>query len=142
MGKYLKSYKAYPAGTLVISKTYGFWKRLWYWLKKKRREYNTLYILPTSTGVGLSKVELLLNDYYLFVPLKPYTRTEIKKLNTILKSCSTEKDYLTAINAIRPNTVDVDGSIEQFRTNKYYKKIYLDTEPFQEINKHDTKQKD
>lgn len=139
MGKYLKSYKSYPAGTLVVTKKYSLWQRLKHWILKKRRVYNNLYVLPVKSGIALSKVELLINDYHLFIPIKPYTIKEMKKMDGIYPSCKTEKDFLTMLNIIRPGTVDVDKDLDQFRNNPFYKKIYLDYEPFQEIRKDDSK---
>jgi len=108
MGKYLKTYKRYPAGTLVVSKKYNLWKRFVNWIKRKRREYNTLYVLPIESGIGLSKVELFINDYYLFIPLKPFNKREQKELRILVANCETVKDYMCAVNIIRPNTFDLN----------------------------------
>ncbi len=139
MGKYLKTYKRYPAGTLVISKKYSLWKRFLSWIKKNRRAYNTLYVLPVESGIGLSKIELFVNDYYLFIPLKPYNKREQKELRILLASCESIEDYMCAINIIRPGTFDMNQSLDQLKDTKLYKKIYLDFEPFQEIQKHVSK---
>ena len=48
MGKYLRTYKQYPPGSLLVTKNYSLLKRFWYWIRRKRRPYNFLYILPTK----------------------------------------------------------------------------------------------
>lgn len=136
MGKYLKSYKQYPAGTIVVIKKYSLWKRFVKWITKKRREYNTIFILPKKSGLGVSKVDLLINDYYLFIPYIPYNTKEIRKLQTLINSCSSIEDYLVTINAIRPDTVNTE-CLDDLKYNSNFRKIYLDNEPFFEINKND-----
>lgn len=137
MGKYLKTYKRYPAGSLIITKKYSLWRRFVNFIKCKRREYNSIYILPIEAGLSLSKVELLINDYYIFIPKKPYTKKEIKQLQILIANCETTEDYMAALNIIRPGTLDTSKSLDQLKNNTEYIKIYLDSEPFQEFNKHD-----
>lgn len=112
MGKYLKTYKRYPAGSLIITKKYSLWRRFVNFIKCKRREYNSIYILPIEAGLSLSKVELLINDYYIFIPKKPYTKKEIKQLQILIANCETTEDYMAALNIIRPGTLDTSKSLD------------------------------
>ena len=134
MGKYLKSYKKYPPGTLVVIKKQSLWQRFKNWITRKEKKFDNLYVLPTYAGISVSKVQLLLNDYLLFIPTKEYSKKELSKFNKIYPSCESIKDYLTMIEIIRPGTIEVDSPLEQFLSNKNYKLIYLDTEPFQDIS--------
>lgn len=136
MGKYLKSYIQYPAGTIIAVKKYSLWRRFINWLNKKRREYNGVFILSKRAGVGISKVDLMINDYCLFIPKVPLNDDEIKKLQVLLNSCSSIEDYLTSINIVRPNIVDV-SNLDNLKYNSNFVKKYLDNEPFFEIDRDD-----
>ena len=133
MGKYLKSYKKYPAGSLIVVKKYSLWKRFLWMFKKGRRPYNSLFILTKDSHIGLSKLDKFKYDYHLFLPIKPYTKKEIMLLKNLIKSCKDTKDYLTAINIVRPDSIDTEN-LDNIRNNTNYKKIYLEQEPFQDIN--------
>lgn len=136
MGKYLRTYKQYPPGSLLVTKNYSLLKRFWYWIRRKRRPYNFLYILPTAADLTLSKIDLLLNDYFLFVPKKPYNKKEQKQLEILAGSCKTTEDYFAVINIIRPNTIDDSKDLDQLKDNPYYTKYWLDEEPFQNVELH------
>lgn len=131
MGKYLKSYKKYPAGSLIVSKRYSFWKRFVWTFKKGSRPYNHIFILDKDSNICISKWEKFKNDYHVFLLKKPYSHKELTKLKALLKSCKTNADYLVAINIIRPNTVD--ENLDNIRYNDNYNKLYLEEEPFQDI---------
>lgn len=133
MGKYLKSYKKYPAGSLIVIKKYNLWKRFLWLFKKGRRPYNSLFILTKESCIGLSKINKFKYDYHLFIPVKPYTRKEILLLKSLMKSCESIEDYLTAINIVRPGSVNTEN-LDDIRNNANYKKIYLEQEPFQDVN--------
>lgn len=133
MSKYLKSYKTYPAGTIIVAKKYSLWKRFTHWLLKKRRNYNFMVLMPSESKLLLSKLDLLLNDYTLYIPKKAYTKREKTKLEVLLNSSLTKEDALVAINAIRHNTVNSNEPLEQFKDNNNYTKVYLDDEPFQDL---------
>lgn len=132
MGKYLKSYKKYPAGSLLVSKKYSIWKRLWYAVTGKRKPYNDIFVLPKETYIGITKFEKFINDYHIFIPISNYRHSEITKLKKLLKSCKNVKDYLVAINEIRPGTIDIDN-LDNLRSNNNYYKIYIEQEPFQDV---------
>lgn len=136
MGKYLRTYKQYPPGSLLVTKNYSLLKRFWYWIRRKRRPYNFLYILPTTADLTLSKIDLLFNDYFLFVPKKPYNKKEQKQLEILAGSCKTTEDYFAVINIIRPNTIDDSKNLDQLKDNPYYTKYWLDEEPFQNVELH------
>lgn len=136
MGKYLRTYKQYPPGSLLVTKNYSLLKRFWYWLLRKRRPYNFLYILPTKADLTLSKFDLLFNDYFLFIPKKQYNKKEQKQLEILARSCKTTEDYFAVINIIRPNTVDDNKDLDQLKDNPYYTKYWLDEEPFQNVELH------
>lgn len=139
MGRYLKSYKRYPAGSLIVSKRYSLFSRLKWIFKKGHKPYNHISILPKDSHIGLSKFDKLRYDYHIFIPKEPYKHTELVKLRNLLKSCSTTEDYLVAINIVRPGSVDVTN-LDNLRNNTLYRKIYLEQEPFQDVN-YDTKEK-
>ena len=135
MGKYLKTFRVYPAGTIVLVKKYSFWKRLLKFLSGKKRSYNGLHVMLNDSKIKISKVDLLVNDYVLLVPKKPYTKEEKKLLHVFSKSCETAEDWLIAANAIRPNSIDEDiYNIDNINYTDYYK-LYLDSEPFQNVFK-------
>lgn len=136
MGKYLRTYKQYPPGSLLVTKNYSLIKRFWYWIRRKRRPYNFLYILPTKADITISKLDLLLNDYFLFIPKKPYNKKEQRQLEILAGSCKTTEDYFAVINIIRPNTVDDNKDLDQLKDNLYYTKYWLDEEPFQNVELH------
>ncbi len=133
MDKFLKSYTTYPPGTIIVSKQYSLLQRLKYFLLRKRRQYNKIKILKDYSQIRISKWELLKDDYYLFLPRTPYNKKELVKLHTLLKSCQSTEDYLTALNIIRHGTVDVDKPLEQLKMNNGYKMVLLYQEPFQSI---------
>ena len=136
MGKYLRTYKQYPPGSLLVTKNYSLIERFWYWIRRKRRPYNFLYILPTKADITISKLDLLLNDYFLFIPKKPYNKKEQRQLEILASSCKTTEDYFAVINIIRPNTVDDNKDLDQLKDNLYYTKYWLDEEPFQNVELH------
>ena len=132
MSKYLKSFKKYPAGSLIVSKKYGFWKRVWYALRGKKKVYNHIFILPKDSYIGLTKFDKFINDYHVFIPINPYRKQELSKLRGLIKDCKTQKDYLIAIDTVREGSVDINN-LDNLRNNKNYRKIYLEQEPFQDI---------
>lgn len=134
MGKYLKSYKKYPGGSLIVIKKYNMLQRLFWLFRKGRKPYNSLIVLDKPMHVGISKWNKFIYDYHIFVPKNPYRQHELKALQRLSKSCDSIKDYLIAINAIRPGTIDTD-CLDAIRNNQNYKKIYLEMEPFQDIDK-------
>lgn len=136
MGKYLRTYKQYPPGTLLVTKNYGLLHRFWYWIRRKRRPYNFLYILPTKADITISKLDLLLNDYFLFIPKKLYNKKEQRQLEVLAGSCKTTEDYFAVINIVRPNTIDDNKDLDQLKDNPYYTKYWLDEEPFQNVELH------
>lgn len=132
MSKYLKSYKKYPAGSLVVSKRYGFWKRLWYVLIGKRKAYNHIYILPKDSYIGITKFNKFINDYHVFIPIKPYKKRELTMLRSLLDGCESVTDYLAALDTVRKGSVDLDN-LDNLRNNVNYHKVYLEQEPFQDV---------
>lgn len=133
MGRYLRSYKKYPAGSLIVVKKYSLWKRFLWLFKKERKPYNSLFLLTKESCIGITKMNKFKYDYHLFIPIKPYTRKEIVLLRSLIKSCESIEDYLTAINIVRPDSVDATN-LDNLRNNTNYKKVYLEQEPFQDIN--------
>ena len=133
MSNHLKSYKQYPPGTLLVTKSYGLFERFWYWLKRKRRPYNVICILPSFAHISMSKYEMWVHDFFVFVPKKPYNKKEQKLLKELVAGCETARDYLTAINVVRPNTVDETADLDQLKNNPYYTKYWLDEEPFSNV---------
>lgn len=136
MGKYLRTYKQYPAGTLFVAKNYTLWQRFWYWVRRKRKPYNFLYVLPTVADITISKLDLWLNDHFLFIPKKPYNKKEQKTLSILAASSKTTDDYFKIINIIRPNTVIDNKDLDQLKDSPYYTKYWLDEEPFQNVELH------
>lgn len=133
MGKYLKTYKSYPAGTIIACRNYTLWQRFKYWLKRKKMPLNYLYILPMTAGITVSKVDLLLKDFLLFIPKKTLNKREFNKLQTLVSNCKTADDYFAVINIIRPNTVDEEEGIDSLQNSRYYTTKWLDEEPFQNV---------
>lgn len=133
MGKYLKTYKLYPAGTIIACRNYSLWQRFKYWLKRKKMPLNYLYILPITAGITISKVDLLLKDFLLFIPKKTLNKREFNKLQTLVSNCKTTDDYFAVINIIRPNTIGEEDDIDSLQNNKYYTTKWLDEEPFQNV---------
>lgn len=139
MGRYLKSYKRYPAGSLVVSKRYSILGRLKWMFKRGHKPYNHIVVLLKDSHVGLSKFDKFRYDYHIFIPKEPYKHAELTKLKHLLKSCSTTEDYLIAINCVRPGSIDTTN-LDNLRNNTLYRKIYLEQEPFQDVN-YDPKEK-
>lgn len=133
MGKYLKTYKLYPAGTIIACRNYSLWQRFKYWLKRKKMPLNYLYILPMTAGITISKVDLLLKDFLLFIPKKTLNKREFNKLQTLVSNCKTTDDYFAVINIIRPNTITEGDGIDSLQNSKYYITKWLDEEPFQNV---------
>ena len=129
MIKCLKTFKTYPAGTIVVGKCYSLWERFVNWIKHNQRLYNRMHILSEDSNIVVGKWNIIKNDYYLFIPIKPYTKEEMERLKTINKSCLTTDDYVAAVNIIRPGTIDISKTLEQLDYNKDYKRIFLDEEP-------------
>ena len=94
---------------------------------------NYLYILPMTAGITVSKVDLLIKDFLLFIPKKTLNKREFNKLQTLVSNCKTADDYFTVINIIRPNTVDEEEGIDSLQNSRYYITKWLDEEPFQNV---------
>lgn len=132
MSKYLKSYKKYPAGSLVVTKRQNIWKRIWYVLTGKRRPYTNITVLPKDTYIGITKWDKFRYDYHLFVPIVSYKHSELVKLRNLLKSCATTEDILVAINTVREDSIDTKN-LDNLKDNSNYYKLYLEQEPFQDM---------
>lgn len=133
MGRYLKSYKKYPAGSLIVSKRYNLFQRLIWLFKKGHKPYNHIAVLPKESHIGITKFDKLRWDYHVFIPIVSFKPAEINRLRNMLKSCKTIEDYLTAIDAVRPGLIDTTN-LDNLRHNPNYKKIYLEQEPFQDVD--------
>lgn len=118
----------YKAGSILLWKRQcPLLKRLWYWILRKKRPYDKFSVLVENGDyLKLASAKV---DEYILEPKKTYSKEEIKKLNTLHDSIQTVEDLITAINAIRPNTV-VEGNIDSpdkliQGLNKYYKVRHL-----------------
>ena len=137
MNNLLKSRKTYPAGTLILVKKYSLWNRFKHWICKKQRLYNGIKAIGSSRQLVVRNYDLIVNDYFLYIPKKRYTKKEEEKFHKLIHECETVNDYLTLVNIIRPDTVVVNGNLDQFKSNKYYTEVFLDGEKFDEVINHD-----
>lgn len=86
-----------------------------------------------TAGITISKVDLLLKDFLLFIPKKTLNKREFNKLQTLVSNCKTTDDYFAVINIIRPNTITEGDGIDSLQNSKYYITKWLDEEPFQNV---------
>ena len=113
------------AGTIGFSKL-SIWESIKIWFKEGTWIRNTVDVWTEKDEITAEDLDS--KKIHIFEPIRPYSKTEAKKLDVIIEH-ETQKgenalfieDLLTAINLIRPNTVDVNGDMNQFYNHKYYK---------------------
>ena len=113
------------AGTIGFSKL-SIWESIKIWFKEGTWIRNTVDVWTEKDEITAKDLDS--KKTHIFEPIRPYSKTEAKKLDVIIEH-ETQKganalfveDLLTAINLIRPNTVDVNGDMNQFYNHKYYK---------------------
>ena len=109
-------------GTIILWKKYNPFIKLWNKVRHKRLPYNKYTVLKTQ-------IELLtlgtLKDVMLMIPLKPYSKKEIAKLNAVAPKNNiylTWEEFICTINAVRPKTFSLDEDILE---SKYYETCSL-----------------
>lgn len=113
------------AGTIGFSKL-SIWESIKIWFKEGTWIRNTVDVWTEKDEITAEDLDS--KKIHIFELIRPYSKTEAKKLDAIVEH-ETQKganalfveDLLTAINLIRPNTVDVNGDMNQFYNHKYYK---------------------
>ena len=112
-------------GTIAWTKL-PLWKSIKIWFKEGTWTRHLLDIWYEKDEVTAKDFDSKKVD--LFEPVKPYSKVESKKLCVIVEHETDDNkneifidDMLTAINLVRPNTVDTDGDMDQFYNHKYYK---------------------
>lgn len=110
-----------PAGSFAIrevlkpsQKVIKFFKSLF---KKQPKKYNCFFIY------WLDNIGVPAQDEEVYIPRKPYSKMEKKKLIELLSKYNINdfEMVISVINTIRPNTFIPNANIKDIRTNKYYK---------------------
>ena len=129
-------FKTLKPGSLIISKRYNVFKRLWCKLLKKELPYNTITLFTNTTSI----FDIYREDSpeILMELKKDYTKEELKHLTSLIEECTEQRD-ITAIsfkkkkdkeqlavilNLIRPRSINLDLNAEQFK-NILYKNYYV-----------------
>lgn len=129
-------FKTLKPGSLIISKRYNIFKRLWYKLLKKELPYNTITLFTNTTSI----FDIYHEDSpeILMELKKDYTKEELKHLTSLIEEYTEQRD-VTAIsfkkkkdkeqlaiilNLIRPRSINLDLNTEQFK-NVLYKNYYV-----------------
>lgn len=113
-------------GTIILKKANWF-RRIFLKLFRKSIVSEMIFI-NSSCSMSIDEIlDIIAGNITILIPIKPYNKEEIEKVDNIVTSSKTfsEKDLLTMIENIRPNTLDVNEHIEQLLNNKYYKQIYV-----------------
>lgn len=118
-------------GSIMIWKSYGFFKTLFAKLFNKTLPNNCIVILTKSYELSRHTDK---GEYEIYEPKKPYSRKEQNELVKYLDSLKSsdfhnhsseiEEYFSSVINMVRPNTVDTSTiTLDNFKDNKYYKKV-------------------
>lgn len=124
-------FKTLKPGSLILSKRYNLFKRLWYKLRKKGLQYNTITLFTSDVSIFDTYNE---NSSEMLIELKKnYSKEELACLTSLIENYTNERD-ITAIsfkrradkqelanilNSIRPNSFLIDSSFEKFKKNLY-----------------------
>lgn len=108
------------AGSIILWKDYNILNRLWHKLRGKALAFNRFSVVGQRTELLTSDA---LTDVIVYEPIRKYSKSESNKLRCISYNLASTKDWnevVTVINLIRPNTLNIDSSVEKC---KYYKKV-------------------
>lgn len=117
-------YLPIKAGSILLRKQYGFFKRMWSKLTGKNLPYNEITLFVNECDyIGNPK-----EDSVLLELKKNYSKKEINKLSTITDNkyfedySSNVGELCSVLNIIRPNTFkeDCNSTRELIEINKYY----------------------
>ena len=132
------NFKTLKPGSMIISKRYNIFKRLWYKLLKRELPYNRIVLFTYNTSImdvyGNSSTDILLELK------KDYTKDELNLLTTLLIDEGKEKDFyavsfkgeedinslLTILNTVRTYSIKSipvskeDLILHDTKLRKYY----------------------
>lgn len=113
-----------PAGSVVLTKRYSIWKRLWAKLTKKDLPYNMAYVDPFGESMFIIKDGLCYRyNVVAFIPKKNYSKQESAKLLEHINLFAEDPaEMVLGINLVRPKTLVGATLEEMFEDNKYYTK--------------------
>lgn len=129
-------FKTLKPGSLILSKRYNIFKKLWYKIFKKYLPLNTITIFVNTTCILDVYRE---NSPETLLELKKnYSNSELVKLIGMLEEYTGESDITTisfknkrdkqwlanTLNSIRPNSISLDSEEETFKKN-LYKNYYV-----------------
>lgn len=117
--------RKFKPGAIVMKKRHNWFKRIWAKLTKKKLPYNDFELIEDECVwyYPFNLKGYLAKNYKVATPKKNYSFKEVSKLKKLLcgkdDTCKiTEKDVITAVNAVRPNTFE--QSLIELETNKFY----------------------
>ena len=124
-------FKTLKPGSLILSKRYSLFKRLWYKLRKKDLQYNTITLFTSNVSIFDTYNE---NSSETLIELKKnYSKEELARLTSLIEEYTNERDITVIsfkrradkqeladiLNSIRPNSLLIDSSFEKFKKNLY-----------------------
>ena len=124
-------FKTLKPGSLILSKRYSLFKRLWYKLRKKDLQYNTITLFTSNVSIFDTYNE---NSSETLIELKKnYSKEELARLTSLIEEYTNERDVTVIsfkrradkqeladiLNSIRPNSLLIDSSFEKFKKNLY-----------------------
>lgn len=86
-------FKTIAPGSMIISKRYNVFKRLWYKIRKKELPYNCITLFTDTTSI-LDIYNSKSSDILLTLK-KNYSKEELSLLHSLIEDYSQEKDIAT-----------------------------------------------
>lgn len=115
-------------GAIILWKEYSKLQKFWAKLRKKELKYNRCCIIPHR--MDFISLWGSADNFRVFEPKKQYSSIEKDILNRELDhniSHISNTDYLSVINIVRPDTLDLSTfTLESLITNKYYREVYAE----------------
>lgn len=115
-------------GAIILWKEHNKLQKFWAKLRKKELEYNRCCIIPRR--MDFISLWGSTDNFRVLEPKKQYSSVEKEMLNKELDHGINHisiEDYLSIINIVRPNTLDLSTfTLESLFTNKYYKEVYAE----------------
>lgn len=123
-------YMTIKPGSILLQKDYSWLTRIWYKLIGKKLKFNAFTIF--TNDCDLVNVHGERSESIVVEPKKAYSKKELKRLNTIINDSKKEDgdwlssnkatilDLFTAINCVRPDTIEDSKELDALLSNKYY----------------------
>lgn len=121
------------AGSILLWKSYNWFKKLVYMLRRKKLPYNKIMLVDTDIEYCYSTV---LRGIKVYTPIRQYTKVESDRLKRFVGSYDKEPicdwtEIIYIVNAVRPKTFKNAPSViddDFLSSNNYYRVIDVDKE--------------